>query len=1128
MLQAIRLSRAAARLFKRSLRNPCVLFLAIFPLCCLRAGAQAIDWPTLGFSRAVTNVFNHPVGINHAGDGSQRMFILEQPGRIWIIQSNSVLAQPFLDITGRVMSTGAEQGLLGLAFPPGFSSIRHFYVDYTRQPDGAIVISRFFLTATNSNVADTNSEQTVLVIPKPSPITTYNNHNAGQLAFGPEGYLYIGVGDGGSESDPLNNGQNTSNFLGKILRIDVESGASPYSIPESNPFVSSNGGAHEIWAYGLRNPWRFSFDDETGDLYIGDVGNYNYEEIDFQPAGSAGGQNYGWRIMEGYSNFDIPPGFTNFSALTLPVAAYPHTLVPTDLSAAVMGGYVYRGPSQPRMDGMYFFGDFVAGWIWGLKRDGTNWQNQVLLSPGVSPTNFMISTFGEDDQHNLYLADYSHGLIYQIQDSLAAWTPTFSPTGGVVNSSMVVVSCLTTNAQIHYTTNGVNPTLSDPVIASGATLAVTTNITYKAWAYRPDLAPSGVASALYRLLQVAIPAFSPSTGPITNGTTISISCATPGAAIYYTLDGTTPTTASSIYNGSFPINGGTTVKAFGVETNYSNSPVQTTTFQLVQVGTPVFNPGGGSVALGTPISISCATPASTIYYTLDGTTPTTNSLEYTGPITFQTNFMLEAFAAENGYINSPITTGNYSLAQVATPVFNPPVGPVTNGTLVSISCSTSNSIIYYTLDGSTPTTNSPVYSSPFAINAGTTVTAFATAESYTNSSALSVTYLFKSMEKTVVTTFADGLSEPDAVCLDQNGNLYVANDYTWEISEISPLGQPTNIARVAVPTAVCVDSAGNLYAGNSEDYIWKVQSGSATIAFTLSGSISQMVMDPGDNIYAGIPESVEEATSAGTIIPFASDSEWSTRVAVGMDAATNIYAATGNGVWRIAQNGAVVLYAGGNSGYADGPALSALFQGPYGAAVDASTNVFICDGYAVRKISPTGYVSTMAGSAIAGYRDGPGSVALFNYPAGICVDTNGNIFVADAFNNCIREISPDTYGIGIADSWQLKYFGHIGIDPDSDPNNNGMTAYEDFWAGLNPTNPASVFKIESATLSTSGTQISWDSVLNKNYTVQWSPDLISWNTISGPIAGTGSIVSYMDSTPRSLTSQRFYRILVGF
>ena len=220
MLRAIELSRATAISLIRRLVVSRFAWLALFfSLSCVRAGAQAIDWPTLGFTQVVTNSFSLPIGITHAGDGSQRVFIVEKPGRVWIIQNNSVLAQPFLTITDRVLSAGSEQGLLGLAFPPGFATKKYFYVDYTRQPDGAIAISRFFLTATNSNVADTNSEQPVMVIPKPSPVTTYNNHNAGQLAFGPDGDLYIGVGDGGSEGDPLTNGQNTANFWVRFFEL---------------------------------------------------------------------------------------------------------------------------------------------------------------------------------------------------------------------------------------------------------------------------------------------------------------------------------------------------------------------------------------------------------------------------------------------------------------------------------------------------------------------------------------------------------------------------------------------------------------------------------------------------------------------------------------------------------------------------------------------------------------------------------------------------------------------------------------------------------------------------------------------------------------------------------------------
>jgi sugar lactone lactonase YvrE len=1067
-----------------------------------------------------------------------------------VARNGSVFALPFLNISNKVLSSGAEQGLLGLAFPTNFSTGHHFYVDYTRQPDGAIVISRFFVSSTNVNVAATNSEQVVLVIPKPAPSTTYNNHNAGQLAFGPDGYLYIGVGDGGSETDPLNNGQTTTNMFGKILRIDVESGVTPYAVPASNPFVSSNNYVHEIWAYGLRNPWRFSFDDQTGDLYIGDVGQNNYEEIDFQPAGSPGGQNYGWRIMEGFTNYNVPNGFTNFSALTLPVTAYSHSSLPSDGQGAVIGGYVYRGPNQPRMNGMYFYGDYAAGWIWGLKEVSSNWQSQVLFNP-PSP-NFFISTFGEDDNGQIYLADYHTGKIYQLQDTLQTCTPTFSPPSGIINSNMAVVTCLTTNAEIHYTTNGLDPTISDPIIASGASLLVTSGFTNKAWAFRSDLSPSAVARAVYTF-QAATPLFSPSSGPITNGTPVSISCGTPGATIYYTTNGTTPTTSSSVYAGPVVINGGMTIEAMAVAAGYLNSSVRNTFFQLVQTATPVFSPASGPLVYGTNISISCATPGSTIYYTLDGTTPTTSSPVYSGPLTIYSDTTLSAFATTPQYLNSAVQTGSYTLIKAAAPVFTPPQGPFTNNTLISISTATSNAIIYYTIDGSTPTTNSAVYSAPILFTNPMTLSAGAKRYDLDFSPVNSTFYGTWIPENTVVTTvagqtmagFTNGygssalFSNPEGICIDQAGNLYVTDTGNGVIRKISSAGLTATTftfldnGKNPIFTGICIDFGGNIYvADNFAGFIYQLPpaGGFNVAAFVGSTNISGLAVDGATNLYLGLPEEV------GKILPNGDGSGlaccyvgWGTNVGIAIDVATNVYAATGSGVWIINPLGAVTLFAGSTkANFTDGPRLQALFQGPQGAAIDSSTNIFVSDNNRIRKISFTGQVSTLAGNGINGYQNGPGYKAEFNGPIGICVDTNGNVFVADSGNNCIREISPDTAGIGIADGWQLKYFGHVGIDPNSDPNGNGMTAYEDFWAGLNPTNPASVFKIENASMNGNGTQISWDSVLGKNYTVQWSSDLVTWNNIGNPVPGNGTFATIIDSTPGRQNQQRFYRVLVSF
>ncbi len=351
----------------------------------------------------VAGGFVSPVHVTHAGDGSGRIFVVEQAGRIRILDNVAVLPTSFLDLASinppRLIA-GGEQGLLSVAFPPGFAAKGHFYVNYTRAPDGATVVARYRVSAGDANVADPASEAVILTIPQP-----FANHNGGQLAFGPDGYLYIGMGDGGSGGDPQNNGQSPGALLGKLLRIDVESGAAPYAVPPDNPFVGVAGFRPEIWALGLRNPWRFSFDRGTGDLYIGDVGQNAFEEVDFQPAGSPGGQNYGWNIMEGDSCY--PPGTAgcNRTGLALPVFVYAH--VP---ECSVTGGHVYRGSAFPPLQGIYLFGDYCSGRIWGLRRNGTAWDNMGLLTtPALN-----ISTFGEDEEGNVYVANHTGGEIRKI------------------------------------------------------------------------------------------------------------------------------------------------------------------------------------------------------------------------------------------------------------------------------------------------------------------------------------------------------------------------------------------------------------------------------------------------------------------------------------------------------------------------------------------------------------------------------------------------------------------------------------------------------------------------------------------------------------------------------------------
>jgi glucose/arabinose dehydrogenase len=354
-------------------------------------------WPRISLS-TIAGPFALPVHVTHAGDGSGRIFVVEQGGTIRILDNGVALPSPFLDVSSRVACCG-EQGLLSVAFPPGFTAKRHFYVNYTRTQDGATVVARYRVSAGDSNAADPASEEVVLTIPQP-----FANHNGGQLAFGPDGYLYIGMGDGGSGGDPLNNAQTPGTLLGKLLRIDVESGEVPYGIPPTNPFLGMAGYRPEIWALGLRNPWRFSFDRETGDLHIGDVGQGNFEEIDFQPAGDPGGRNYGWNIMEGDRCY--PPGTAGCdrSGLALPVFVYDHSL-----GCSVTGGHVYRGSAFASLQGVYLFGDYCSGRIWGIRKNGAGWDNALLADTTLS-----ISTFGEDESGNVYLVNHTGGDLLKI------------------------------------------------------------------------------------------------------------------------------------------------------------------------------------------------------------------------------------------------------------------------------------------------------------------------------------------------------------------------------------------------------------------------------------------------------------------------------------------------------------------------------------------------------------------------------------------------------------------------------------------------------------------------------------------------------------------------------------------
>jgi len=359
----------------------------------------------------VVSGLDRPVAVTHAGDGSDRIFITLLGGQILIFDGQQVLAQPFLDIRALVAS-GGERGLLSVAFHPDYGSNGLLYVDYT-DLSGNTVIARYSVSA-DPNRADPNSAAVLLSVVQP-----YTNHNGGQLQFGPDGYLYIGMGDGGSGGDPQNHAQTLSDLLGKMLRIDVDGNPS-YSIPADNPFISDPIAREEIWALGLRNPWRFSFDRQTGDLFIADVGQGNWEEVNVQPSHSTGGENYGWRLMEGSACYN-PSANCNSGLLTLPILEYDHSL-----GCSITGGYRYRGVDSPGLWGVYFYADYCSGRIWGATEDAAGtWKAEELLDTGLQ-----ITAFGEDEDGEIYLADYAAGAIYRISGNPAAPAPNVDSNGG--------------------------------------------------------------------------------------------------------------------------------------------------------------------------------------------------------------------------------------------------------------------------------------------------------------------------------------------------------------------------------------------------------------------------------------------------------------------------------------------------------------------------------------------------------------------------------------------------------------------------------------------------------------------------------------------------------------------------
>ncbi len=386
--------------FRVSALLPATVALVLGSLLPAAAGAQGLALD----AQLVTGDVVRPLGVVSADDGTGRLFVVQQTGEVRIWNGVSLEATPFLDLSTEVVCC-QERGLLGLAFHPEYAVNGELFVNYTREPAGGgteTVLARYAVSA-DPDVVDPGSEEILLVLEQPA-----TNHNGGDLAFGPDGYLYMTTGDGGGGGDPAENAQDLSTLHGNVLRLDVDSAPDPgfaYAIPPGNPFVGVAGVREEIWAYGLRNPFRFSFDRATGDLWIGDVGQTQWEEIDFQPAASAGGENYGWDCREGAHVYDGPDDDDNAGcdgqAFVDPVLEYFHQNVGGGFRCSVTGGFRYRGDAEPRLRGVYLYADFCSGEVFGTvpRCDGA-FESRVLLD-----TPFNVTAFGEDAAGELYVTD---------------------------------------------------------------------------------------------------------------------------------------------------------------------------------------------------------------------------------------------------------------------------------------------------------------------------------------------------------------------------------------------------------------------------------------------------------------------------------------------------------------------------------------------------------------------------------------------------------------------------------------------------------------------------------------------------------------------------------------------------
>ncbi|MBC8008963.1 MAG: PQQ-dependent sugar dehydrogenase [Burkholderiales bacterium] len=974
----------------------------------LRADA-AVDWPTIELVQVATFPSGDVVGAISARDGSGRLFMVGRDGRIFVWTGAAFLASPFLDITARTRDPNpfAESGLLGLAFSPDYATSGKFYVHYNRQSDQASVVSRFSRSAGDANLANPNSEEVLLIVPQASEY-----HKGGDLAFGPDGFLYISLGDDRqSATTSVNPAQRLNSLQGKILRLDVASIPpvnGSYVIPPSNPFVSSTGARGEIWASGLRNPWRFSFDRANGDLYVADVGENTREEINVQRTGANGGQNYGWPIREG----TLPYGGnanTNPSALTEPVFDYGR-----DLGRSVIGGYVHRGPAG-RMSGMYFFADYVSKRIWGMAFENGAWQAQVIGAAGTSPL-----AFAEAEDGTLYLV--TTGGLFRLRDTVHTHTPVLWPLSNSFSNPVAVqVTTLTPGAVLYYTLDGSTPTETSPTVPADGIVIIDGGQTLRVSAYRAGLTPT-TSSPLSRVFAVASPRLAIVGRNPGYGHLVSVSSTTQNSVFRYTLDGTVPTVASDRADGTVLVRNGEFLQVVAMRPGYTSSPV-------------TFVPQ--------PTEDHEATQVST--------------LAGTGEFGMRDGPMAEAlFSAPNGIVWTP-----------------------ENQLFVTDYNSNESKIRRIDLD-------TGLVSTLCGAERGDVVGPLASAR------------------------FGTPLR---GICYDsRDGCLYVADTEYRKIKRIdlSNGTVSTVVVTSGAPTDVYLSPASRLYWSQFASIWTRDEATGLAVRFAGTGGSQSGGLIHNFSIFGGAGEELLALTS---------------------------------GIRRISSAGDVLPYIGdllgpSSLGNADGPFASGRIAAGFDAADivrDAAGAIYVTTGSSIRKITPGHAVRSVAGTTLYSnstpHLDGPGKTARFGFTvAGLAVDDVGKVYVADTANKRIRLIEQaDWDGDGVLDSVDATAPYRLGgddgrIDSDGDLLANAT----EYLVGSDPADAGSALR-PSITLSGGAPIVSWPTRAGILYLVEKSVDLREWAPLPASAkVGTGTIMEWTQGESLTAGGRAFFRVIPFF